>query len=102
MYRMLWEKYREKLPSFPQLRRPLIGSVIKEVRIDKGIRQKDFARDIGINESTLKSVENDHQKATTAENLSRMARRLGMSAEDIILIGRERDPANHFVFKKNP
>lgn len=100
MYREIWERYRKELPEFAKLRRPLIGAVIKETRVDKGIRQMDFAKKVGLNLSTLKSIENDHQQATTVENLANMGDELGLSAEEIILLGRERDPANYLVYKK--
>ena len=100
MYQKIWAKYKEALPNFPELRRPLVGSVIKETRVDKGIRQMDFSKIVGINESTLKSIENDHQQATTSDNLMKCAEALGISVEDIILLGREKDPANIFVVKK--
>ncbi|MDP3921086.1 MAG: XRE family transcriptional regulator [Candidatus Omnitrophota bacterium] len=100
MYKQIWEKYRASLPGFPALRRPLVGSVIKEIRVDKGIAQKDFSRLVGIHESTLKSIENDHQQATTVDNLERCAKVLGLSADSLILAGQERDPANCFIQKK--
>jgi len=68
--------------------------------VDKGIRQIDFAKKVGINEATLKSIENDHQQATTVDNLERMAAELGTTADELILLGRERDPANFFPLKR--
>src|SRR3989338_1311502 len=100
MYRTIWNKYIESSPNFPTKRRPLVGSVIKETRIDKGIRQMDFAKQIKMNWSTLKSIKNDHQKATTVENLERCAKPLGLDIDQMILSGRERDPANCFILKK--
>ena len=70
MYKDLIERLKSEFPDFPGARRPRVGSVIKTIRVDKGIRQKDFAKNVGINESTLKNVENDHQLATTVENLT--------------------------------
>ncbi len=100
MYQSFWASYRKEFPEFAQVRRPLVGAVIKETRVDKGIRQMDFAKETQINESTLKSIENDHQQATTVDTIERCAKPLGLSVEDIILLGRERDPANFFVLKK--
>lgn len=100
MYREIIEKYRQEIPQIPLSRRPLVGSVIKRIRIDKGIRQIDFAKKVGINEATLKSIENDHQQATTVENLERMATELGTTVDELILLGRERDPANFFPLKR--
>jgi len=100
MYRDICERYRKELQDFPRLRRPLIGAVIKETRVDKGIRQIDFAKKVGLNLSTLKSIENDHQQATTVENLAKFAKELDLPAEEIILLGCERDPANYFVYKR--
>lgn len=100
MYQKILGKYRKEIADFPRLRRPRVGAVIKETRVDKGIRQMDFARQVGIHASTLKSIENDHQQATTVENLSKCAKALGMDADEIILLGREKDPANCFVFKR--
>lgn len=100
MYRVIFEKYRQGFPDFPRQRRPLAGAIIKETRVDKGLRQIDFAKSVGMNESTLKSIENDHQLATTVENLEKCSRPLGLTVDDIILRGRERDPANYFVCKK--
>jgi len=100
MYKEIIEKYRLEGPQIPLSRRPLVGSVIKRIRVDKGIRQIDFAKKVGINEATLKSIENDHQQATTVDNLERMAAELGTTADELILLGRERDPANFFPFKR--
>ena len=100
MYREIIEKYRQEGPQIPLARRPLVGSVIKRIRVDKGIRQIDFSKKVGINEATLKSIENDHQQATTVDNLQRMAAELGTTADELILLGRERDPANFFPFKR--
>ncbi len=100
MYKEIIEKYRLEGPQIPLSRRPLVGSVIKRIRVDKGIRQIDFAKKVGINEATLKSIENDHQQATTVDNLERMAAELGTTADELILLGRERDPANFFAFKR--
>jgi len=100
MYSEILGKYKQELAQFPQLRRSLVGSIIKETRVDKGIRQMDFAKSIGMNEATLKSIENDHQQATTVTNLEKCANTLGVTVDDLILLGRERDPANYFVFKK--
>jgi transcriptional regulator with XRE-family HTH domain len=99
MYKEIIEKYRLEGPQIPLSRRPLVGSVIKRIRVDKGIRQIDFAKKVGINEATLKSIENDHQQATTVDNLERMAAELGTTADELILLGRERDPANFFPLK---
>ena len=100
MYKEIIEKYRLEGPQTPLSRRPLVGSVIKRIRVDKGIRQIDFAKKVGINEATLKSIENDHQQATTVDNLERMAAVLGTTADELILLGRERDPANFFPLKR--
>ncbi len=100
MYDEIFEKYHRLFPSFPRQRRPLAGAIIKETRVDKGLRQIDFAKSIGMNESTLKSIENDHQLATTVENLEKCSAPLGLTVDEIILRGRERDPANYFVCKK--
>lgn len=102
MYKEIFEKYQSYLPGFPKARRPRVGSVIREIRINKGIQQKTLSRLTGINESTLKSIINDHQQATTVDNLDRCARALEVTTDELILRGRERDPANFFVFKKNP
>jgi DNA-binding Xre family transcriptional regulator len=61
----------------------------------------DFAKKVGINLSTLKSIENDHQQATTVENLDKCAAQLDLTVDDIILRGREIDPANCFIFKRS-
>lgn len=99
MYQEIWQRYKETLNTFPTRRRPRIGSVIKEVRIDRGIRQLDFPKMIGVSLSTLKSIENDHQHATTIDNLERCGTALGLTVDDLILRARERDPANYFALK---
>ncbi len=99
MYREIFEKYREAFGPFPAARRPRIGSVIKTLRIDKGIRQPDFARSVQLAVPTLKNIENDHQQATSAQNLERAARALGVTVKDLVLMGREWDPANYFALK---
>src|SRR3989338_9014374 len=100
MYKEILERYQREFPQFPAARRPRVGSVIKTVRIDKGFRQMDFAKTVRINESTLKNIENDHQQATTAENLTRCAAALKVSLKDLILMGREWDEANYFALKR--
>lgn len=102
MYSGIFERYRREFQQFPIARRPRVGSVIKTIRVDKGIRQMDFARSVQINESTLKNIENDHQQATTVENLARCAAALGTSIEDLILMGKEWDEANYFALKRSP
>lgn len=100
MYRDIFQKYCEVLQQFPNVRRPRVGSVIKTIRIDKGIRQMDFAKTVQINESTLKNIENDHQQSTSVENLSKCAHALGVSVADLLLMGREWDEANYFALKR--
>jgi len=102
MYKEIFESYKQEFHDFPKARRPRVGSVIKTIRIDKGIRQMDFAQRVQINESTLKNIENDHQQATSVENLTRCARALGVSLEELILMGREWDEANYFALKRSP
>lgn len=102
MYREIWKKYLEELPGFPKERRPLIGPLIQEKRVDKDIPQYRFAEQVGLNLSTLKSIENNHFQATTVENLEKCADGLKVSLEDLILEARERDPANFFVCKHKP
>ena len=100
MYKELFERHRSAFPEFPKVRRPQVGSVIKTIRINKGIRQMDFAKTVDINESTLKNIENDHQLATTVENLAKCAKALAVSIEDLVLMGREWDQANYFALKR--
>src|SRR3989338_7652202 len=97
MYRTIWNKYIESSPNFPTKRRPLVGPVIKETRIDKGIRQMDFAKQIKLNWTTLKSIENDHQKATPVENLERCAKPLGL---DIVFNGFQCGPVHFDLLSK--
>lgn len=100
MYKEIFERYKAAFEDFPKVRRPQVGSVIKTIRIDKGIRQMDFARMVDIIEPTLKNIENDHQLATTVENLTKCAKALGTSVEDLVLMGREWDRANYFALKR--
>lgn len=100
MYKEIFEKCRLNFPDFPKVRRPQVGSVIKTIRINKGIRQMDFAKMVNINESTLKNIENDHQLATTVENLTACAKALAVSIEDLVLMGQEWDRANYFALKR--
>ena len=102
MYREIFERCKREFPGFPDTRRPRVGSVIKTLRIDRGIRQRDFSATVRINESTLKNIENDHQQATTVENLTQCARALGVSVEELVLMGREWDEANYFALKRTP
>lgn len=101
MYREIFERYKGEFPDFPVARRPRVGSVIKTIRIDKGIRQMDFSKTVQINQSTLKNIENDHQQATTVENLAKCAKALGVPIETLILMGREWDQANYFALKRS-
>ncbi len=97
-YSALFSRYEKMFPEIPK-RRPRVGAVIKEIRVNQGIRQIDFAKETGINWSTLKSIENDHQKATTVETLDQCAKRLKVPLDEIIRLGREKDPANCFVIR---
>ena len=101
MYKEIFERYCRDFQGFPATRRPRVGSVIKSIRVDKGIRQMDFARTVKINESTLKNIENDHQQATTVENLTRCTETLGVSIKDLLLMGREWDETNYFALKRS-
>ncbi|MDD5218117.1 MAG: helix-turn-helix domain-containing protein [Candidatus Omnitrophica bacterium] len=100
MLREIFERYQTGIPGFPPLRRPRVGAAIREIRTNRGQRQMDFAGTVKINPSTFKSFENDHQKATTVENLDRCAASLKTATEDLILLGREYDPSNFFVMKR--
>lgn len=63
--------------------------------------QKDLAEKSKINLSTLKSIENDHQQATSYENLSALALALGCAPEEMIAWAREKDPWNVFILKQS-
>lgn len=102
MYADIWAKYKERLADFPDNRRPLVGAVIQELRVSRGIPQYKFSDLTDINLSTLKSLENDHLQATSAANLEKCAKVLKVSLDQLILEARERDPANFFVYKRQP
>lgn len=101
MLREIFKHYRDKLPDFPSTRRPRVGSVIREIRTNRGLRQMDLADEVRINHSTFKSFENDHQKATTVDNLERCAKALNVTTDELILLGREYDPGNFFIMKRS-
>lgn len=63
--------------------------------------QTEFAKTTGLNKRTVSAFENDHQKATTIENLQKYAQVLGTSIEEIIALGREYDPCNAFTLKRH-
>lgn len=101
MYHKILEKYKEAFPGFPDKRRPRVGAVIREMRINKGIKQGDLSKITGLNKRTISAFENDHQKATSIENLEKYAQILSTSIEDLITLGREYDPCNAFILKRH-
>ncbi len=100
MYSRILKKYKAVLTGFPDRRRPRVGAVIREMRINQGMTQADMSAKTGIHKATISAFENDHQRATSIENLEKYTARLGASLEEIILLGREYDPCNAFILKK--
>lgn len=100
MYQKILEKYKETFPGFPDRRRPRVGAVIREMRVNKGIKQNEFSKLTGLNKRTISAFENDHQKATSIESLEKYAQILGGTVENLITLGREYDPCNAFILKR--
>ncbi len=60
-----------------------IGSRIKQLRIDKGISQKEMASNIGIPVSTYSNYENDYREPK-AEIINRIANALDIEISDLL------------------
>lgn len=60
-----------------------IGSKIKKLREDKGIKPEFFAEAIGMSKSTLERIEKG-EKSPTLEEVSIISKELGISEEELI------------------
>lgn len=60
-----------------------IGTRIKELRKEKGISQKDFAKLVGINYSTYSNYENNNREPTKAQ-LKKIADALNVSVDNLL------------------
>ena len=56
-----------------------IGTRIKELRLERKMTQKDFAKEIGISRSYLGDLEND-RKSPSAETISKLSDKLNVSS----------------------
>ena len=61
----------------------LIGENIKQLRTDRGLTQKDFAKETGISRSYLSDLENN-RKSPTVETLEKVARKMNTSLKFLI------------------
>lgn len=56
---------------------------IKQIRIDKKIKQKDLAEAAGIRQATLSEIENDQTKNPGIETMKAIAKALSVSLNDL-------------------
>lgn len=68
-----------------------IGTRIKELRLERKMTQKDFAKEIGISRSYLGDLEND-RKSPSAETISKLSDKLNVSSA--YFFGGEKEPLN--------
>lgn len=62
------------------------GQLLKNIRRDRGISQRDLAEQVGIDFSYISKIENDRLPPPAAETTIRIAKILGVS-EEILLAG---------------
>ncbi len=60
------------------------GQLLKSVRREKGISQRDLADQVGVDFSYISKIENDRMPPPAADTILKIANILGMS-EDILL-----------------
>lgn len=65
--------------------RQTLGSAIKQLRLAKGLTQKDLAKKVGVTSGYLSQLENDHRDPTVSL-LSRIASATGVSLPVIQLM----------------
>jgi len=73
----------------------IIGSTLKRVLKEKGLKPADLARETGINVRTVYSILNGHQMAGP-ENLTSICGILGISLDDLFQVGMN----SHPIFSK--
>lgn len=57
---------------------------VKQIRIDKKIKQKDLAEAAGIRQATLSEIENDQTKNPGIETMKAIAKALNVSLDDLV------------------
>ncbi len=67
-----------------------IGNVIKDLRIKKGLSQKEMAQKIGIPPTTYSNYENNHREPNI-EILDKVANILEITTEDMLLQAIDKD-----------
>lgn len=57
---------------------------IKEIRLQKGIRQEDLAKKAGVSRTVISGLESGRVRVTSTETLEKVADAMGVSVREII------------------
>lgn len=63
-----------------------MGYRIREEREKKNMTQEELSRASGVSRGTISALENGSSRATTTKTLMNIARALGISIEELILV----------------
>lgn len=70
-------------PSPEQLRRTAIGAQIKKLRMEQGMKQKDFAAKSGVRQPMVSSIELGHKEMSSA-TAEKIAAALGVQPQELL------------------
>ena len=75
------------LYQFP-VRRDIVKNRIEEIRKERGIRQEDFAKSMGVSRQTISSLENGRYNPSILL-AHRIAKYFGMAIEEVFIFDEE-------------
>ena len=77
-----------KLSEFTAVRRDILKNRIEAIRKERGIRQEDFARSLGVSRQTISSLETGRYNPSILL-AHKIARFFGMTIEDVFIFEEE-------------
>ena len=77
-----------KLSEFTAVRRDILKNRIEAIRKERGIRQEDFARSLGVSRQTISSLETGRYNPSILL-AHKIARFFGMTIEDVFIFDEE-------------
>ena len=77
-----------QIPEFTAVRRDILKNRIETIRKERGIRQEDFARSLGVSRQTISSLETGRYNPSILL-AHKIARFFGMTIEDVFIFEEE-------------
>lgn len=77
-----------KFSEFTAVRRDILKNRIEAIRKERGIRQEDFARSLGVSRQTISSLETGRYNPSILL-AHKIARFFGMTIEDVFIFDEE-------------